>query len=221
MEELIFKYFPNLPPYQKQQFSALYPLYEEWNSKINVISRKDISNLYLHHILHSLSIAKFIEFPAGASVLDIGTGGGFPGIPLAILFPDVSFHLCDSIGKKITVAREIASALKLKNIIAEQVRAEDISKKFDFVVSRAVAELSSLLGWAGKSLMTGNYAGRERGMISLKGGDLKNEIMSAEKALNVKLDNIVIVHVGEWFQEPYFDGKYLIFIGSQNINICR
>ena len=155
MENLIYTYFPDLTETQKRQMSALFPLYSEWNAKINVISRKDIDNLYLHHVLHSLAIAMLIKFPAGSKVLDVGTGGGFPGIPLAILFPDVSFYLCDSTLKKINVVKEVSASLGLKNVRAAQVRAEEIDEKFDFVVSRAVTELKNFLPWIWSSLSSG------------------------------------------------------------------
>ena len=144
---MIFSYFPELSDFQKEQFARLLPLYQDWNAKINVVSRKDIDNLYLNHVLHSLGIAKMASFKAGSHILDVGTGGGFPGIPLAILFPDVNFHLVDSIGKKITVVKNVAEGAGLKNIRAEQIRAEQVKGEFDFIVSRAVTRLKEFYGW--------------------------------------------------------------------------
>src|ERR1700739_641686 len=150
--ELIFSYFPNLSEVQKKQFQQLDSLYKEWNEKINVISRKDIDELYTHHVLHSLGIAKVISFKPGTKILDVGTGGGFPGIPLAILFPESNFHLVDSIGKKITVVKEVAQALELKNVRAQQIRAEELVDKYDFVVSRAVTDLNVFIKWVKKNI---------------------------------------------------------------------
>jgi 16S rRNA (guanine527-N7)-methyltransferase len=212
MEELIFTYFPELTEKQRDQITQLYPLYKEWNSKINVISRKDIDSLYIHHVLHSLSIARYIKFPAGSKVLDVGTGGGFPGIPLAIMFPDVSFYLCDSILKKIKVVKEISSSLCLTNIVAEQIRAEEIGERFDFVVSRAVTELKTFLPWIWKKLDRGEINGIERGVIYLKGGDLIEEINEAQKLMNISSSKISRIEIQKWFKEPIFDQKCILYI---------
>ena len=204
MEELIYKYFPELTPIQKERVAQLYPLYKNWNEKINLISRKDIENLYLHHILHSLSVAKFISFPAGTSVLDVGTGGGFPGIPLAILFPDVRFCLCDSILKKITVVNDIAAQLNLDNVITERSRAEDIERRFDYVVSRAVTELSTFLPWVWKKV--------DKGVIYLKGGEVANEIITAAQAVKTDVKNFSKIEISKWFEEDWFKQKSIIFV---------
>ena len=182
----------------------LYPLYKEWNEKINLISRKDIDELYLHHVLHSLSIAKFISFPAGTTVLDVGTGGGFPGIPLAILFPETRFCLCDSILKKINVVNDISSKLGLNNIRTERSRAEDIDGRFDYVVSRAVTELQLFLPWVWRKV--------DKGVIYLKGGELAEEIANAAKAVRTEMSNISKTEITTWFTEEWFAGKSIIFV---------
>ena len=171
--ELITKYFTNLTDKQKEQFAALYDLYLDWNSKINVISRKDITNLYEHHVLHSLGIARFIEFTPHTSIMDLGTGGGFPGIPLAILFPEVGFHLVDSIGKKVKVASEIAQAIGLENVSFRHCRAEEEKQMFDFVVSRAVMPLTDLLKIIRKNIAKEQHNAIPNGLICLKGGELE------------------------------------------------
>jgi len=197
---LINHYFPHLSPQQQQQFAALGPCYQAWNARINVISRKDIDQLYLHHVLHSLAIAKFTSFPDGASVLDVGTGGGFPGIPLAIMFPQTHFFLCDSIAKKVRVVDEVVSALGLKNVSAKQVRAEEVKGEFDYVVCRAVAPLIELLGWV--------WGMTVKGIICLKGGDLKEEIDACRRIVG----KIEEVSVSQWFNEPFFEGKKIVLI---------
>ncbi len=212
MEELIYKYFPELSGEQKRQISMLGPLYKEWNERINLISRRDIDNLYLHHVLHSLAIAKKCSFPANSHILDVGTGGGFPGIPLAILFPECSFHLCDSIGKKIGVVVAVADALSLKNVYASKQRAEEINDSFDFVVSRAVTELSRFLPWVWKKVKTGKLEGLDRGVLYLKGGDLNDEIAAAAKQMNIKMECFSRTAISNWFDEPWFDEKSVIFI---------
>ncbi len=212
MEEIIFKYFPNLSQKQREQINALYPIYKEWNNRINVISRKDIDNLYLHHVLHSMAIAKFIEFPKNSRVLDVGTGGGFPGIPLAILFPDCSFYLCDSIKKKITVVNEVSSYLGLQNITAEQIRAEEIKQSFDFVVSRAVTELSQFVNWVWNKIELGKIEQSNRGIIYLKGGDLNQEFSNTVKNNKIEMKQISKIEINKWFQEEWFNDKSVIFI---------
>ena len=171
--DIITKYFPNLTETQREQFTALYDLYLDWNSKINVISRKDITNLYEHHVLHSLGIAKYTQFAPGTTIMDLGTGGGFPGIPLAILFPEVKFHLVDSIGKKVRVASEIATAIGLKNVTFRHCRAEEEKQKFDYVVSRAVMPLTDLLKIIRKNISTEQRNALPNGLICLKGGELE------------------------------------------------
>src|SRR5690349_12693392 len=170
----IEKYF-TLTDIQREQFEKIGPLYAEWNDKINVISRKDVENLYVNHILHSLGIAKVISFKDGSEVLDVGTGGGFPGIPLAILFPNTKFHLVDSIGKKITVVKEVSSAIGLKNVEAEQIRAEEIKRKYDFIVSRAVTRMKEFYGWVRNKSKAQSKHPIDNGILYLKGGDLEEE----------------------------------------------
>lgn len=203
--EILLKYFPQLTPRQKEQFEALYPLYLEWNSKINVVSRKDIEELYVRHVLHSLAIFKFLPFTKGSSVLDIGTGGGFPGIPLAIMMPDVSFVLSDSIGKKIKVVEEVAKGVELKNVEALHVRSEQINKKFDFIVSRAVAELELLLQWSRGKVSKNHQNALPNGLICLKGGDLKEELKA------VKM-NKEVYNLSDFFAEEFFETKKLIYV---------
>src|SRR5690554_5437449 len=177
---LISDYFPDLSDQQKQQLEALYPLYSEWNSQINVISRKDIDSLYLHHVLHSLGIAKFISFKAGERILDVGTGGGFPGLPLAILFPETSFHLVDSIGKKIKVVNEVAAAIGLNNLLATHTRAEEVKGKFNFIVSRAVTQLKDFYPWVQNKFERESINAIPNGILYLKGGDLTSEIKESK-----------------------------------------
>ncbi|MFC5409141.1 16S rRNA (guanine(527)-N(7))-methyltransferase RsmG [Larkinella bovis] len=203
--ELIKKYFPNLTTQQLDQFAALEELYRQWNAQINVISRQDIDSLYEKHVLHSLGIAKVIQFVPGTEILDVGTGGGFPGIPLAILFPLADFHLVDSIGKKIKVVTEVSSALGLTNVRAEQARVEHLKTTYDFVISRAVTRLKPFLGWVRyKILKTGNNKLRN-GVLYLKGGDL------AEELAEVK-DKYRIYELSDYFDEPFFETKKVIYI---------
>lgn len=203
--DLITRYFPHLSDQQKEQFAALYDLYTDWNSKINVISRKDITNLYEHHVLHSLGIARFISFKDGSQVMDLGTGGGFPGIPLAILFPEVKFHLVDSIGKKIKVASEIANAIGLKNVTFRHSRAEEEKAKFDFVVSRAVMPLSDLLKIIRKNISSTQMNAIPNGLICLKGGEL------AKETLPVK-NKVEIMDLKNEFAEEYFETKKVVYV---------
>lgn len=211
MEELIYKYFPNIGKEQKKQIEALGPLYREWNQKINVISRKDIDNLYLHHVLHSLAIAKHTDFPSGSSILDVGTGGGFPGIPLAIMFPECNFYLCDSINKKIKVVNAVIDALGLKNIVAKQIRAEEIDHSFDFVVSRAVTDLSEFLPWVWKKVKPSGK-NSPRGILYLKGGVVGDQIAAAAEKLNISFDRFSKIEVQTWFKEEWFQEKSIIFV---------
>jgi 16S rRNA (guanine527-N7)-methyltransferase len=204
--ELIRKYFPNLSQPQLQQFEALEALYKDWNEKINVISRKDIDNLYLHHVLHSMAIAKFITFKEGTKIVDLGTGGGFPGIPLAILFPECEFTLVDSINKKITVTTAIAEAIHLENVITKTARVEELKDKFDFVVTRAVAKVDKLLPWSRKVLSANHKNMYPNGLIALK-GDLKEEIK-----LLPKYEYREMVHILKYFNDPYFEEKYVLYV---------
>ncbi|MDY2703667.1 MAG: 16S rRNA (guanine(527)-N(7))-methyltransferase RsmG [Prevotella sp.] len=204
MEEIL-EYFPSLTEEQIRQFGALWDLYRDWNSKINVISRKDIENLYEHHVLHSLAIAKALKFKPGTSVLDFGTGGGFPGIPLAILFPEVSFKLIDGTGKKILVANSIAESIGLKNVYAEQKRGEDEKGKYDFVVSRAVMPLQELVKIVRKNISKNDRNSLPNGIIVLKGGKLDEEIKNYRKL--VEIDEI-----STWFKAPWFKEKYVIYL---------
>ena len=212
--QVIEKYFTDFNEKQLQQFSALQKLYEEWNQKINVISRKDMDNFYLHHVLHSLAIAAQFNFPGGYEVMDLGSGGGFPGIPLAIFFPDVTFYLVDSINKKLKVAKAIADAIDLKNVIVKHIRAEDIyDKKFNTVVSRAVAPLKDLWQWSSpllikkEKLKMENQGSIASGLICLKGGDLNKEI--AESGCRPKLWRIETM-----FDEDFFKEKYILQVKS-------
>ncbi|MGL4779347.1 MAG: 16S rRNA (guanine(527)-N(7))-methyltransferase RsmG [Bacteroidales bacterium] len=204
-EEIIYKYFPNLNDTQKEQFKALYELYLEWNAKINVISRKDIDNLYEHHILHSLAIAKFISFTPGTKIMDLGTGGGFPGIPLAIMYPDVEFLLNDRINKKLTVGREVAQAIGLKNVSFRHCGAEEIKEKFDFVVSRAVMPLPDLIKIIRKNISKEQHNGIPNGLICLKGGDLIQELAPYRRVA-------IIEDIKDYFTEAFFETKNVIYV---------
>ena len=201
---LIADYF-SLTDRQAEQFAQLDALYRDWNSKINVISRKDIDNLYEHHVLHSLAIAKFLPFQPGTTIMDIGTGGGFPGIPLAILFPECRFLLVDSIGKKIKVASEVANAIGLSNVICKQERAEEEKQKFDFVVSRAVMPLPDLVKLVRKNISTQQRNAVPNGIIVLKGGDLQAEIAPYKKTAEV-------YPCSQWFKGEWFETKQLIYL---------
>jgi 16S rRNA (guanine527-N7)-methyltransferase len=204
MEELL-KYFPSLTDTQRKQYAALKSLYEDWNQKINVISRKDISNLYLHHVLHSLTIAKAIHFKDDTSILDFGTGGGFPGIPLAILFPHCHFKLIDGTGKKIRVATEIAQAIGLKNVNAEHLRGEDEHGKYDFIVSRAVMPIPDLVKIVNKNISATSRNALPNGLLCLKGGQLDEELQPYHKIAEV-------TDISNWFDEEWFKEKYIVFI---------
>ena len=207
--ELILKYFPKITEEQKQQFAALYDLYIDWNAKINVISRKDITNLYEHHVLHSLGIAKVINFRPGTTVMDLGTGGGFPGIPLAILFPETHFHLVDSIGKKVRVANEVATSIGLKNVTFCHERAEEEKQKFDFVVSRAVMPLTDLLKIVRKNIASKQQTALPNGLICLKGGELSNETMPVKNLVEMW-------DLKDYFEEEFFETKKVVYVGIKN-----
>lgn len=203
--EIIYKYFKDLSAEQVQQFNQLYDLYVHWNAQINVISRKDIDELYERHVLHALGIAKICTFRAGESVLDVGTGGGFPGIPLAILFPQTEFHLVDSIGKKIKVVKEVAEALGLKNLRADHIRAEQIKEKYNFVISRAVTRLGEFYPWVRGKFKSDNINALRNGILYLKGGDLAEEIK--ESRLKVEL-----YPLSDFFEEAFFETKYVLYV---------
>lgn len=203
--EIINKYFPNLTEQQRERFAALDELYRDWNSKINVISRKDIDNLYEHHILHSLGIAEIINFKPGTRIMDLGTGGGFPGIPLAIMFPEVQFHLVDSIGKKIRVCDEVRSALGLTNVTTEWTRGENIKEKYDFVVSRAVMPLTDLVKLIRKNVSRTSNNAMPNGLICLKGGELEHEVMPMKS-------QTLITDLSDYFEEEFFQTKKVVYV---------
>jgi len=203
--EQILKYFPNLTDTQKAQFKALYDLYFDWNAKINVISRKDIENLYEHHVLHSLAIAEIIRFQPNSTILDVGTGGGFPGIPLAILFPESTFVLIDSIGKKIKVGTEVATAIGLKNITLKHLRVQEEKGKFDFVVSRAVMPLDDLVKLVKKNISKKQMNALPNGLICLKGGELQHEILPYKNVAE-------LFEVSEFFNEEFFKTKKAVYV---------
>ena len=205
MIEIIKKYFPQLTPKQEEQFAALDTLYHDWNAKINVISRKDIDNLYEHHILHSLAIAKCINFRKGTNVLDFGTGGGFPGIPLAIFFPEANFKLIDGTGKKVRVAQEVADAIGLENVLPSHLRGEEEKGKFDFIVSRAVMPLPDLMKIVKKNIASDQHNVLPNGVIVLKGGNLDEEL-KPYKNIAEKTE------LSQWFDEEWFKEKYLIYV---------
>jgi 16S rRNA (guanine527-N7)-methyltransferase len=207
--DIIYKYFPNLSARQKEQFDQLEDLYKHWNAQINVVSRKDIDSLYLHHILHSLSIAKVMEFFPGEKVLDVGTGGGFPGVPLAILFPETHFHLVDSIGKKIKVVKEVSSAIGLTNLVATHSRAEQIDDKFNFIISRAVTQLKDFYPWIRGKFAKEPLNKLPNGVLYLKGGDLDQELKES------KLKEIHLYPLSKYFDEDFFETKFVVYFPAQ------
>lgn len=202
--ELILKYFPNLTEDQISQFEMLESLYQDWNLKINVVSRKDIDELYLRHVLHSLGIAKIIDFKEGSQILDVGTGGGFPGIPLAILFPKCSFHLVDSIAKKLKVVNEVVEGLNLKNVKTTHSRVEEINGKYDFIVSRAVAAMPTFVHWTKGKIKKSHNNDLKNGIIYLKGGDLTEELQGYKI--------VSIYNLSDFFSEVFFETKKVVYL---------
>ncbi|MGB5228040.1 MAG: 16S rRNA (guanine(527)-N(7))-methyltransferase RsmG [Eudoraea sp.] len=202
--DIIFKYFPNLSEIQKEQFLSLEGLYKDWNKKINVVSRKDIEELYLRHVLHSLGIAKIQPFINGASVLDVGTGGGFPGIPLAILYPEANFTLVDAIGKKIKVVEEVVAGLELKNITTYHRRVEEVHDHFDFIVSRAVAAMPAFVRWVQGRIKKKSLHELKNGILYLKGGDLSEELKDYR--------NVQVFEMSEFFMEDFFKTKKVVYL---------
>ncbi len=207
--DIIQKYFPNMSDKQRNQFAMLQGLYEEWNARINVISRKDIGNLYEHHVLHSLGIAKVINFTPGSRVMDLGCGGGFPGIPLAIMYPEVRFHLVDSIGKKVRVAQEVAKAIELNNVELTHARGEEIKSEYDFVVTRAVMPLTDLMKCVRKNIGTEQRNALPNGIIALKGGELSGE-MAPMRTICTEWN------LSDYFDEEYFETKKVVHVRVKN-----
>lgn len=203
--ELIKKYFPEITPQQEDQFAQLMPLYKDWNEKINVISRKDIDELYERHVLHSLAIAKVIRFTLGSNIMDVGTGGGFPGIPLAILFPECNFHLLDSIGKKIKVVNDVATSLGLKNVKATHARVEQIDEKFDFIVSRAVTQFPEFVNWVKYKITKEQKNTLPNGILYLKGGDLSEELKPYKQ-------KVKIFELKVYFDSEFFETKKVVYM---------
>jgi len=203
--ELIDKYFPNLTVDQRDKFGQMGELYEYWNARVNVISRQDIDTLYERHVLHSLGIAKVQQFRPGTNILDVGTGGGFPGVPLAIMFPEAQFHLVDSIGKKIRVVQEIVDALKLDNVRAEQVRAERLDDSYEFVVSRAVTRMAPFVDWVKKNISRNSFHDRRNGILYLKGGDLDEELSEIREKPQ-------IYALSDFFGEEFFETKKVVYV---------
>jgi len=203
--ELIDKYFPELTADQRDKFGQMGELYEYWNARVNVISRQDIDTLYERHVLHSLGIAKVHQFRPGTAVLDVGTGGGFPGVPLAIMFPEAQFHLVDSIGKKIRVVQEVVNALKLDNVRAEQVRAEKLDESYEFVVSRAVTRMAPFVGWVKKNVSRNSFHDRRNGILYLKGGDLTEELSEIKEKPQVYA-------LSDFFGEEFFETKKVVYV---------
>lgn len=202
--EIIFKYFPNLSEIQKEQFIRLELLYKDWNKKINVVSRKDIDELYLRHVLHSLAIAKIQSFKKGAAILDVGTGGGFPGIPLAILFPESRFTLVDAIGKKIKVVEEVVNGLELENVSTLHSRVEDLDDQFDFIVSRAVAAMPTFVRWVQGRIKKKSVHELKNGILYLKGGDLSEELKDYK--------NVIVFELSKFFEEEFFKTKKVVYL---------
>jgi 16S rRNA (guanine527-N7)-methyltransferase len=202
---IITKYFPKLTETQLSLFEQLQPLYADWNAQINVISRKDFPEFYEHHVLHSLAIAKLISFTSGTKILDVGTGGGFPGIPLAIYFPQTQFHLVDSIGKKIKVVNSVLESLGLQNVTAQQIRAEELTDKYDFVVSRAVTRLPEFVSWVRKNIAQKQINAMPNGVIYLKGGDLQEETKPFKNRVYIK-------NLSDWFDEEFFETKKVVHL---------
>jgi 16S rRNA (guanine527-N7)-methyltransferase len=202
--EIVFKYFPELTEEQKEQFYQLEELYKDWNQKINVVSRKDIDELYVRHVLHSLGIAKIIQFKPGAHILDVGTGGGFPGIPLAILFPETHFTLVDAIGKKVKVVQEVIEGLELKNVTAIHSRVEELDQQFDFIVSRAVAAMPTFVHWVKGRIKKKSVHSLKNGILYLKGGDLEEELKNYNTA--------ELFELADFFKEEFFETKRLVYL---------
>ncbi|AFL80029.1 16S rRNA m(7)G-527 methyltransferase [Aequorivita sublithincola DSM 14238] len=202
--DLILKYFPQLTDIQKNQFHKLQELYEDWNLKINVVSRKDIDELYIRHVLHSLGIAKVQPFLPGSKILDVGTGGGFPGIPLAILYPEVNFHLVDSIGKKIKVVDEVVEGLQLENVKTTNARVEEVSGKYDFIVSRAVAQMETFVHWVNDKIAKKSIHDRKNGILYLKGGDLSEELKVYR--------NASVFPLNDFFEEDFYETKSVVYL---------
>ncbi|WP_229215122.1 16S rRNA (guanine(527)-N(7))-methyltransferase RsmG [Dyadobacter bucti] len=203
--ELINKYFPDITDEQRFRFGQLEDLYYYWNARVNVISRQDIETLYERHVLHSLGIAKVLQFKPGTSILDVGTGGGFPGIPLAILFPEAQFHLVDSIGKKIRVVEEIVQGLGLSNVKAEQVRAEKLDDSYEFVVSRAVTRITPFVGWVKRNISRNSFHTLRNGILYLKGGDLTEELSELKEKSR-------IYELSDYFEEEFFETKKVVYV---------
>lgn len=210
--ELILKYFPNLTAQQIRQFGQLQALYDEWNERINVVSRKDIDSLYLHHVLHSLAIANVVNFVPRANILDVGTGGGFPAIPLAILFPQSQFTAIDTIGKKIKVVDAVVEGLGLTNVKAMQIQAEQVLGSFDFVLARAVTNLSAFLPWVWNKVRKNSLHALPNGIICLKGGELRQEIDEAVKRMNIAPSQVMEYAIADFFKEDFFESKKVIYI---------
>ena len=207
--DLIFDSFPELTAKQKEKFSALKSLYEYWNQRINVISRKDMENFYLHHVLHSLAIAKVVKFKGFTEIMDAGTGGGFPGVPLAIMFPEAKFYLVDSIGKKIKVVNEVVKELGLQNVEAKQIRMEQVDRSFDFVVSRAVTDLEKFVRWTMYKIHSKSFNDIKNGILYLKGGDISGELSRIKK---IKKINYKLFTISDFSKDEFFDSKFVVHV---------